>query len=128
MAFETKENPVTTDDTDMEIDEKVLLVDIEGIDKVDLLRALCKNAKHSQLNMFYKEDDKFNENAAHAIVKKDKVIKYFNGRPIYCNIFTNKVDPTKYDRHIEAAKKSKSKEKKAYNTFQEIVSSMDIEM
>lgn len=131
---------------------KVKLVDITGVNKVDLLRALCQNAKPSSFSFFSNPDIAFNEEAAKLILfgtrvkneeksTKDKIyyriavgkelvdrfIKYFNQRPIFCNLSKNQVDPTRYDAHIEAARKSKTKEKKVYHTFQEVVFGMDME-
>jgi hypothetical protein len=177
------------------------LVDIKGIDKIELLRALCRNAKPTSLNSFIKDsgtDLFFDECAAKSaifgvwekvsdasakddkteneteneteyesgdelgdetedesedesedetedetkrkpkttskfkfVIKTtpvDKIIKYFNQRPIYCNLSGDKVDASTYDRYIKIAKKSKLFTERTYHSFQEVVNGMDVDM
>lgn len=155
------------------------IVDIKGIDKIKLLRALCENAKPTSLNSLIKDSEAdlfFDEGAAKSaifgvwekvkvsdtdtsaktdesddesddemegetksktkqkfkfVIKTtavDKTIKYFNQRPIFCNLSGDKVNASRYNKYIKIARKSKTGTGKAYYSFQEVVSGIDVDM
>lgn len=66
------------------------LVDINGLDKVELLRQLW----FAQTTAFYAEP--FDSYAAQNATRR--YIDYFCGRPIKCDLSSNFVDPYLYDR------------------------------
>jgi hypothetical protein len=72
-------------------------VDIKGINKVDLLKALWKNSKPASFFMFSNTDppEFDNENAEKSVSKS---IDYYSGRCIKCDLSKDEVDPTQYDR------------------------------
>jgi len=87
------------------------IVNIEGIDKVELLKALWENSKPS----LYFEVSNINspnfdyDKAKEAVLEK---INYFMGRCIKCDLSKNEVYPYLYDRDYGKGK------------FQEIVNSL----
>lgn len=69
-------------------------VDIKGLDKVDLLRALYADVFKSP--WAWVQTDGFNDDLAKEAVKR--YIDYFQGRAIKCDLSEDTVDPRLYDR------------------------------
>lgn len=70
------------------------LIDISGLDKVELLRALYVYAFESPMSMFSRSE--FDEYLAKEAVKKR--IDYFQGRAIKTDLSRDHADPLLFDR------------------------------
>lgn len=71
-------------------------INIQGLDKVELLHQLVQGASYQGFNLAHGMSGGFDREAAKKAVKQP--IDYFCGKPITCNLSGDSFDPWLYDR------------------------------
>ena len=74
-----------------------MIIDIKGIDKVKILKALYTGAHPQGIGMLHFIDGGLSDEEAKNLLQKNNYFDYLHGRVMKINLSTDKLDTTLYD-------------------------------